>query len=67
MLNNNSSTFENAKNLKLLIDLNLLQYLERTEPLNFELYRVKLRKALRLTLTEFKAIYSAYKLMRGAV
>jgi len=46
--------------LSFVADLSLLYYLERTEPLNFELYRVKLRKALRLTLTGFKA-------MRGAV
>ena len=67
MLANNSSTFENAKNVKLLTDLNLLQYLERTEPLNFAIAYASTRKALKLTLTEFKAIYTAYKKQRGAV
>ena len=51
----------------LLIYLSDLLYLEQTEPFTFALAKVKLRKALRLTLTEFRAIYTAYKLQRGAV
>ena len=51
----------------LLIYLSDLLYLEKHEPFTFALARVKLRKALKLTLTEFRAIYTAYKQERGAV
>jgi hypothetical protein len=51
----------------LLIYLSDLLYLEKNEPFNFALARVKLRKALKLTLTEFRAIYTAYKQERGAM
>lgn len=51
----------------LLIYLSDLVYLEKNEPFNFALAKVKLRKALKLTLTEFRAIYTAYKVQRGAV
>jgi hypothetical protein len=51
----------------LLNELSLLFYLERTEPLNFAIAYASTRKALKLTLTEFKAIYTAYKKQRGAV
>lgn len=67
MLTSNFSTFETTKNLKLLTNLNLFQWLERHEPLNFSLYRVNLRKALKLTLSEFELVYSGYKAMRGTV
>jgi hypothetical protein len=51
----------------LLIYLSDLLYLEKNEPFNFALAKVRLRKALKLTLTEFRAIYNAYKLQRGGV
>ena len=54
-------------NLSLLIELSYLLYLENHEPLNFALAKVRLRKALKLTLTEFRSIYSAYKSERGGV
>jgi hypothetical protein len=50
--------------LSLLIYLSDLLYLEKNEPFTFALAKVKLRKALKLTLTEFRAIYKAYKLQR---
>lgn len=53
--------------LYILTELSNLFYLEKNEPFNFALAKVKLRKALRLTLTEFRAIYTAYKQDRGAV
>jgi hypothetical protein len=49
----------------LLIYLSDLFYLEKNEPFTFALAKVKLRKALKLTLTEFRAIYLAYKQERG--
>lgn len=52
--------------LLLLAELSYLFYLETHEPLNFAISKVKLRKALKLTLTEFRDIYTAYKLQRGA-
>jgi hypothetical protein len=51
----------------LLNELSFLYFLERTEPLNFAIAYASTRKALKLTLTEFKAIYTAYKKQRGAV
>ena len=51
----------------LLIHLSDLFYLEKNEPFNFALAKVKLRKQLKLTLTEFRAVYTAYKLQRGVV
>jgi hypothetical protein len=51
----------------ILSELSYLLYLENHEPLNFALAKVKVRKALKLTLTEFRSIYSAYKLQRGGV
>ena len=50
----------------LLIYLSDLLYLEKHESFNFALAKVKLRKALKLTLTEFREIYTAYKIQRGA-
>ena len=51
----------------ILSELSYLLYLENHEPLNFALAKVKLRKSLKLTITEFRAIYNAYKLQRGGV
>lgn len=48
--------------LSLLSDLSYLLYLENHEPFNFALIKVKLRKACKLTLSEFIAIYRSYKL-----
>ena len=69
MLTNNSSIkVRNLHGLTVLLsELSLLFYLERTEPLNFAIAYSTTRKALKLTLTEFKAIYIAYKKQRGAV
>ena len=50
----------------LLIYLSDLLYLEKHEPFTFALAKAKLRKALRLTLTEFRAVFLAYKQERGA-
>ena len=58
-------TIDNHQSL--LIYLSDLVYLEKHEPFTFALAKVKLRKALKLTLTEFRAIYKAYKLQRGGV
>ena len=52
--------------LYILTELSNLLYLEQHEPFNFALAKVKLRKALKLTLTEFRAIFTAYKAQRGA-
>lgn len=49
----------------ILLELSDLLYLEKHEPFNFALAKVRVRKALKLTLTEFRAIYTAYKLQRG--
>ncbi len=49
----------------LLIYLSDLLYLEKHEPFTFALARVKLRKALKLTISGFKAIYKAYVKQRG--
>ena len=64
-LNYTRITIDNHQSL--LIYLSDLLYLEKNEPFTFALAKVKLRKALKLTLTEFRAIYSAYKLQRGGV
>ena len=64
-LNYTRITIDNHQSL--LIYLSDLLYLEKNEPFTFALAKVKLRKALKLTLTEFRAIYKAYKLQRGAV
>ena len=53
--------------LYVLTELSDLLYLEKNEPFNFALAKVKLRKQLKLTLTEFRAVYTAYKLQRWAV
>ena len=53
--------------LYVLTELSDLLYLEKNEPFNFALAKVKLRKQLKLTLTEFRAVYTAYKLQRGVV
>ena len=47
-------------NLSLLSDLSYLFYLQRNEPLSYAIAKVKLRKALKLTLTDFSDIYTAY-------
>ncbi len=70
MKNYNRKLYDNQVHIddhSLLIYLSDLLYLEKHEPLNFALAKVKLRKALKLTLTEFRAIYNAYKLQRGGV
>jgi len=69
MLTNNSSIkVRNLHGLTVLLsELSLLYFLERTEPLNFAIAYASTRKALKPTLTEFKAIYTAYKKQRGAV
>ena len=64
-LNYTRITIDNHQSL--LIYLSDLLYLEKNEPFTFALAKVKLRKALKLTLTEFRAIYKAYKVQRGAV
>jgi hypothetical protein len=48
--------------LSFLSDLSYLFYLETHEPFSFALLKVKLRKAYKLTLSEFSAIYRGYKL-----
>ena len=53
--------------LYILTELSDLLYLEKHEPFTFALAKVKLRKQLKLTLTEFRAVYTAYKLQRGVV
>ena len=58
-------TIDNHQSL--LIHLSDLLYLEKNEPFTFALAKVKLRKQLKLTLTEFRAIFAAYKIQRGAV
>ncbi|MFZ4558146.1 MAG: hypothetical protein ACOYN8_17410 [Pseudanabaena sp.] len=52
---------------ELLSDLSYLFYLQRHEPLSYAIAKVKVRKAFNLTLAEFRDIYTAYKLQRGAV
>ena len=53
-------------NLSLLSDLSYLFYLQRHEPLSFAIAYERVRKAQRLTISEFKAIYKAYLKQRGA-
>lgn len=50
----------------ILSKLSYLLYLENHEPFNFALAKARVRKALKLTLTEFRTIYIAYKSERGA-
>jgi hypothetical protein len=52
--------------LSLISDLSYLFCLETHEPFSFVLLKVKLRKAYKLSLSEFSAIYRGYKLqLRG--
>jgi len=69
MLTNNSNIkTRNLHGLTVLLSkLSFLYFLERTEPLNSAIAYASTRKALKLTLTEFKAIYTAYNKQRGAV
>ena len=67
MKKNLTKDFNIDNHQSLLIHLSDLLYLEKHEPLNFALAKVKLRKALKLTLTEFRAIYTAFKKQKGAV
>ena len=53
-------------NLSLLSDLSYLFYLQRHEPLSFAIAYERVRKAQRLTISGFKAIYKAYLKQRGA-
>jgi hypothetical protein len=53
--------------LSLVSDLSYLSYLQRHEPLSFAIAYERVRKAQKLTISAFKAIYKAYKLQRGAV
>lgn len=52
-------------NLSLLSDLSYLFYLQRHEPLSFAIAYERVRKAQRLTISAFKAIYKAYVKQRG--
>jgi len=54
-------------NFTLLSALSTLYYLDRHEPLSFALQYPQIRKALGYGIGEFKGIYKAYKLQRGAV
>ncbi len=52
-------------NLSLLSDLSYLSYLQRYEPLSFAIAYERVRKAQKLTISGFKAIYKAYVKQRG--
>lgn len=45
--------------LYILLELSYLLYLEKHEPFNFALAKVKLRKALKLTFTAYKLQWEA--------
>ncbi len=51
--------------LSFLSDLSYLFYLQRHEPLSYAIAYERVRKAQKLTISAFKAIYKAYKLERG--
>jgi hypothetical protein len=53
--------------LSLISDLSYLFYLQRNEPLSFAIAYERVRKAQKLTISAFKAIYKAYVKQRGAV
>jgi hypothetical protein len=52
-------------NLSLLSDLSYLFYLQHHEPLSFAIAYERVRKAQKLTISAFKAIYKAYVKQRG--
>lgn len=52
-------------NLSLLSDLSYLFYLQRHEPLSYAIAYERVRKAQKLTISAFKAIYKAYVKQRG--
>jgi hypothetical protein len=54
-------------NLSFLSDLSYLFYLQRNEPLSYAIAYERVRKAQKLTISAFKAIYKAYVKQRGAV
>jgi hypothetical protein len=53
--------------LSFLSDLSYLFYLQRHEPLSYAIAYERVRKAQKLTISAFKAIYKAYVKQRGAV
>ena len=53
--------------LSSLSDLSYLFYLQRNKPLSYAIAKVKVRKTLKLTLSEFHDIHTAYKSGRDAV
>jgi hypothetical protein len=53
-------------NLSLLSDLSYLFYLQRHEPLSYAIAYERVRKAQKLTISAFKAIYKAYVKQREA-
>ena len=52
--------------LSLLSDLSYLFYLQRYKPLSYAITYERVRKAQKLAISGFKAIYKAYVKQRGA-
>ncbi len=63
----NLTGFNPSQYFSVFSALSTLYYLDRHEPLTFALQYPQTRKALGYGIGEFKAIYAAYKLQRGAV
>lgn len=51
--------------LSFLSDLSYLFYLQRYEPLSYAIAYERVRKAQKLSISAFKAIYKAYMKQRG--